>query len=313
MAIQDRMTRKFDVAVAGEIFIDHVFSGFPQWPTPGQEYFTENYVREAGGGAAITACALARLGRSVQIFGVVGSEEVWLRDRLRSFGVGLDSLRTVSSGTAVSVSISTREDRSFLTWPGANQCLPDYLRDPETQGRLCQSRHVHLAFPITRELAAALFPILRAAGCTLSLDLGHQPEWLRDKVNWKTCGEVDFFLPNQVEGQIMTGAQKPEGVLSAMNSMGITAAVLKLGGEGAAWLDHAGVYRAGPPPVEAVDSTGAGDAFDAGFIDALLDRASPSETLQRACICGALSTRKAGALAALPDQQELNHFYAQSR
>ena len=61
-----------------------------------------------------------------------------------------------------------------------------------------------------------------------------------------------------------------------------------------------------------VDTTGAGDAFDAGFIDALLDGASPRERLERGCITGALSTRKAGALAALPDAQELWSCYDQT-
>ena len=63
MAFWWGMNIAWDVAVAGEIFADHVFSGFARWPQPGEELFTDSYVREVGGGAAITACGLTRLGR----------------------------------------------------------------------------------------------------------------------------------------------------------------------------------------------------------------------------------------------------------
>ena len=197
MAIQDSLNKTWDVAVVGEIFADHVFSGFAQWPQPGEEHFTDHYIREAGGGAAITACALGRLGRSVALFAVIGEGDPWLTERLRSFAVDIQGVRVVQTPTAVSVSISTREDRSFLTWPGANRALPAYLSEPGTVTRLAQARHIHFALPLTRESALHLFPPLRAAGCSLSIDVGHQVQWLQDPQNWLTCGEVDFFCPTK--------------------------------------------------------------------------------------------------------------------
>lgn len=313
MAVQDCMNKKWDVAVAGEIFADHVFSGFERWPEPGEEHFTNDYVREVGGGAAITSSALALLGRRVALFAVAGEEDHWLAQRLRSFGVHLDGLRTTPGGTAVSVSISTRTDRSFLTWPGANRALPVYLRQPAMQARLANARHVHLAMPIERRLATELFPVLRAAGCTLSLDVGHQPRWLADEENRRTCCEVDFFLPNEVEGQMMTGAAEPEAMIAGFRDMGFSGVVLKLGPRGAAACGENGMERAAAPPVEAVDSTGAGDAFNAGLIDALLDGLPMPAMLQRACICGSLSTRSMGALASLPDREELKSYDAANR
>jgi ribokinase len=303
------MTKFWDVAVAGDIFVDHILSGFERWPGPGEEHFTDEYVREAGGGAAITAAALARLGKNVAVFAMVGVQDEWLEERLNSFGVRLDALRRTATATAVSVSISTREDRTFFTWPGANAGLQQYLIEPETRLALTKARHVHFATPIARELAATLFPQLHAAGCTLSLDLGHHPEWLRDPRNWLTCAEVDFFLPNEKEAQIMAGNADPEQLLNALRSKGIENIVLKLGRMGAIATLHGKTYSAKPPSVNAVDTTGAGDAFDAGLIDAFLDQATPDEMLQRACICGSLSTRKSGALNALPNREELKEFY----
>lgn len=307
------MKQQWDVAVVGEIFADHVFSGFERWPAPGEEHFTDCYVREAGGGVAITSCALARLGRSVALFAIAGEEDEWLAHRLRSFGVQLDGLRRSPTGTAVSVSISTRNDRSFLTWPGANRDLPAYLREPATQARLAEARHVHLAMPVERELARELFPRLRAAGGTTSLDTGHQPEWLQNQDNWQTCREVDLFLPNEVEGRMMTGASEPEAIIAGFQAMGIHGVVLKLGPRGAVAGRENSICRAAAPAVDAVDTTGAGDAFDAGLIDALLDGSPLADMLQRACICGSLSTRSAGALASLPEREELISYYGPKR
>ena len=77
-------------------------------------------------------------------------------------------------------------------------------------------------------------------------------------------------------------------------------------------MRHGVPYQVSSPLVEAVDTTGAGDAFDAGFIDALLDGASPEDCLKRACICGALSTRAAGALSALPEREEVEQIHEQT-
>ena len=167
--------------------------------------------------------------------------------------------------------------------------------------------------PVTREVVLNLFPQLRAAGCTLSLDVGHQVEWLRDPRNWLTCGEVDFFLPNEKEGQIMAGSDQPEQVLAALAAKGIRGAVLKLGPAGAVAREHGRVHRAAALALEPIDSTGAGDAFDAGLIDALLDGAKLQQMLERACLCGSLSTRRAGALAALPGREELKEHHERSR
>jgi sugar/nucleoside kinase (ribokinase family) len=88
--------------------------------------------------------------------------------------------------------------------------------------------------------------------------------------------------------------------------------VIKLGSRGARMLVHDQRYEAAPPVVDVVDTTGAGDAFDAGFIDALLDDAEPEDCLRRACICGGLSTRVAGALGALPHREELREVYEET-
>jgi sugar/nucleoside kinase (ribokinase family) len=90
----------WDVTVVGEIYIDHVMSGFATWPRPGEEVTTENYTREIGGGCAITACGLSRLGKSVNLVGVIGEDDApWLEKRLADFGVTGQGLHRVSGPT----------------------------------------------------------------------------------------------------------------------------------------------------------------------------------------------------------------------
>src|SRR5271165_2471147 len=136
-----------DVIVAGELFIDLILSGFDFWPGPGQEAFAKELRREVGGGAAITACGLAKLGSSTAVLGVVGEDSGdWVAKRLRESGVATSALLFDSAQpTALTVAISSPEDRTFLTFPGANRLLPEALAKAAGLGEFAQARHVHLA------------------------------------------------------------------------------------------------------------------------------------------------------------------------
>lgn len=308
------MTKRYDVAVVGEIFADHIFTGFPQWPQPGEEAYAANYVRDLGGGVAITACALARLGRKAAVVAVVGKGDAWSRNRLQNFGVATDGLIVSQTlDTAVTVSVSTSDDRSFFTWAGANVELPAALFRPEVRDILLASRHVHFALRIDRDPAAALLTVLREGRCTLSIDPGFHPEWSRSAENQQTFSECDYFFPNEKEGRIMADSDQPQQILKRLQHLGMHGTVLKLGRNGAATASGGSLLHAIPPEMQVVDTTGAGDAFDAGFIDSILDDASLEHALARGCALGALSTRSAGALAALPDRNELEELYKDVR
>lgn len=312
MAVQPHM-KLWDVIVVGEVYVDHVMTGFATWPRPGEEVITDNYTREIGGGAAITACSLARLGRSVQLLAVIGaSDGAWLEQRLQQFGVALNSLRKVEGWTGITLSVSTREDRTFFTHAGANKHLERELRRRDTLPLLTQARHVHFAMPLPRTVGDRLLPLLRDSGTTVSLDVGYRPEWFSEPENRTICQTVDYLLPNEKEAGLICGSEDPRDYFRFAQQQRFQAPVLKLGARGAISVEAETIHGVPPPAVDAVDSTGAGDAFDAGFIDAVLDGASTKERLRRACICGALSTRVAGALGALPNREELWIVYEQT-
>ncbi len=292
--------KKYDVAIVGEIYIDHIFTGFDRWPQPGEEVYAPQYTREVGGGAAITAGALAKLGRSVDLVGIIGTGDTnWIVDRLRTFGVSDDGLLKGDGNTGVTVSVSIGDERSFYSHAGVNKDLQMMLRSEAMLAALCRARHVHFALPLEREIALSLLPVLRERGCTTSLDVGFHPEWLQAKPNLDICRAVDYFFPNEREAALLCGG---EGVdyLTFAQQEGLSLPVVKRGRSGAAMIANGIRHEALPPPIVVVDTTGAGDVFDAGFIDAQLDAAPPLDCLRRACTCGALSTRSAGALSALP-------------
>jgi len=293
--------KSWDVAVVGEIYADHVFSGFARWPGPGEEVLAKDYLRELGGGSVNTACGLSRLGRRTRLVGLIGEADFdWFERRLGDFGVGMDGIRLGADGTGTTVSVSTREDRSFFTYLGANAGLTELLEVPTVVADMVAARHVHFAMPLARELAARILPQLRQAGCTTSLDVGYSADWLRDAANHATCREVDFFLPNAKEASLLVGNDHADAYAAWAGAQGLRHTVLKLGAQGALVADAAGIRTIHAPSVEALDTTGAGDAFDAGLIDAVLDGETLDRCVQRACVTGALCTTAAGALHALP-------------
>jgi len=307
------MKKRWDVVTVGEIYVDHVFSHLINWPLPGEEIFTRNYLREMGGGAAITACGLGRLGRSTAVFGVVGNVEcAWMKRRFQDFSVVSDWLKQEEGSSGVTVSVSVSDERSLYSFAGANDGLGEYLAAPAIAEQLQNAGHVHFALPIERQIARAILPGLRSAGCTVSLDVGWQPKWYLDPENLQTCREIDYFLPNRKEAEYLTGRKHPGDVLRGLEQLGFTHVVVKLGADGAAMHIDGKMLHVASPVVEVVDTTGAGDAFDAGLIDALLDGTSALEALRRAAICGALATRSAGALNSLARRAELEATYAQS-
>lgn len=299
---------QFDVAVVGEIYVDHIFTGFTVWPQPGEEAFAENYHREIGGGAANTACALGRLGRSVNLIGAIGAADgEWFEERLLEFGVASDGILRTKGSTGVTASVSLLNDRSFFTYLGENSRLMDILCSETTFDSLKSARHVHFALPVDHGLAAVLLPALQAAGCTTSLDVGFQPAWLSSSATLDTCRATDYFLPNEREALLFSGGGAAN-YLAFAEQNGLRAPLIKLGSRGAAIKVNGTVYEVASPMVDVIDTTGAGDAFDAGFIDAVLDDADPVHCLRRACICGGLSTRLAGALQGLPYREEIDIY-----
>jgi sugar/nucleoside kinase (ribokinase family) len=300
------MRERFDCVVAGEIFADQIMSGFDYWPAPGKEAFAKEYHREIGGGAVITACGLAKLGCRAAVLGIVGSDGEWVLEQLRRNSVDTAEIEIdPDEPTGFTVAVTGPDDRAFLTYGGANRDFPPLLAEAAAGGRLACARHVHLACSPDLGSAADLMDAIRAAGCTISLDVGWHEDWLTDPRAPDALRLVDLFFPNELEARAITRRRDPEGALRAFRRMGLRRVALKLGARGAALLWDGEMIFAPGTVVAAVDTTGAGDCFDAGFLHAWLNGAPPRRCLEAANVCGALSTEKPGGIAGFPDPERL--------
>jgi sugar/nucleoside kinase (ribokinase family) len=296
-----------DVAVFGDLFVDLVMAGFSQLPKLGEEAHASSFRREAGGGAAITSCGLASLGARTRVIGMVGATDLaWFRQKFESKGVDTRALvahRT--EPTAITVAVSTSSDRVFYTYAGANASLPQLLTAADSRQAMASARHVHFAHLMDPSCLEELGQWLRAQGCTISVDVGWHESWLADPASIKALRGVDWFFPNQTEAARMTGESDPCRVLKRFRNLGLTGVVLKLGAAGCASLAENELVREPAVPVQAIDLTGAGDCFDAGFLFAWLAGKPLRESLRWGSVCGSLSTRRHGGIEAFPTRAEI--------
>lgn len=288
------------VLVAGEINVDLLFTGVPALPRFGGETLAETYTPCPGSSSMIFAIGLARLGDPVRFVGRCGNDDFgrFCLAALRDGGVDTTSVAAHDGlRTGVTVAISSHGDRALLTWPGAIAAL---RAGDVSDARLADARHLHVSSYYLqaglRPQLGELFARARAAGLTTSLDPGSDPaqRWGRELID--VLRLVDVFLPNESEALAITGASTPEAALRALDN-GITRTVLKAGGRGAMTLDRGDVVSAPGFPVQAVDTTGAGDSFNAGFLHAWLRDLPILDGLRWGNACGALSTRGVGGTA----------------
>jgi sugar/nucleoside kinase (ribokinase family) len=252
-----------------------------------------------GGSGAITACGAARLGLSVAFAGRVGDDEAgrFVRRSLAERGINTDALRTDPTlPTPLTVIITRDDDRAMLTSPGtlaADVDVPAEL--------LAGSRHVHASsYFLMPALARSLSGMLASArghGATTSLDTNDDPAGKWDVGSILT--EVDFLLPNANEAMRLAGATSVEAAAEVLALRG-PLVVVKDGAAGALCHNGTNILRTNGITVSPVDTVGAGDSFDAGFIAAKLAGMTDQQALDLAAVCGALSTMSAGGTAAQP-------------
>ena len=298
--------RAFDILVAGEINPDLVLTGNVR-PEFGQvEQLVDSARLTIGSSSAIFACGAARLGLKVGFIGICGDDLFgrFMLDELRRRAVDVSAVIVDPAvPTGLSVILSTPGDRAILTHAGGI----DRLRAGQvTDELLSRSRHLHVAsYFLQTALQPGLPELFRRAhalGLTVSLD----PNW-DPSGKWAGFDEllprVDVFLPNQNEALALTGERTVEPALARLAEKCAWVAV-KLGRDGALARNTVGTLRVPALKIQAADTTGAGDSFDAGFLYGFLNGWSLERSLRLAAACGSLSTRQAGGTDAQATLEE---------
>ncbi|MGA3092371.1 MAG: carbohydrate kinase family protein [Terriglobales bacterium] len=299
--------KAWDFLVFGDLFVDLVMAGFPRLPSLGEEALATSFMREVGGGAAITSCGLAMLGARTQVLGVVGATDLdWFKQRFRSRGVDTQALIAhPKEPTSITVAVSTSSDRVFYTYAGANASLPQLLTSPELRVHMAAACHVHIAHLMDPACLEELSKRLHTQGSTVSVDVGWQESWLDDPTSFSALKEVDWFLPNEREAERITGESQPTRMLEWFRNHGLGGVALKLGPEGSAVLAGNELLQQPAVRVQPIETTGAGDCFDAGFLFAWLRGMPLRQCLAWGNVCGALSTRCHGGLEGFPSRAEV--------
>jgi sugar/nucleoside kinase (ribokinase family) len=290
---------RLDLLTVGEAFQDLIFVGLPHLPKPGEELKTARFVSTIGGGAVITATAASRLGLRTAIVSGLSTDAV---ARLRRERVTVVNVKRASEAHAITVSLSTAHDRSFVTFNGVNERLQPRLPAAIARRR---ARHVHFAFsPGDCPRWARLVERLRSRGATTSWDFGWNPG-LRSQPGFAALvASVDVVFVNEAESILYARTSRPPQAMafwlrSARNI------VIKRGPGGSRWIGD-GIDAAAPAPrVRALDTTGAGDAFNGGFLFAFLRGRPPRACLRAGNFVGARSTLAAGGVDALPRRRDL--------
>jgi sugar/nucleoside kinase (ribokinase family) len=302
--------QSFDLLVAGEINPDLILTGNVT-PEFGQvEKLVDNATLAIGSSSVIFACGAARLGLRVAFIGKCGDDVFgrFMLDEMSKRGVEIGNvIVSRAESTGLSVILNNGVDRAILTHSGL---ITELQASDISDSLLTQARHLHVAsYFLQTKLQSdlpALFKRAHALGLSTSLDTNYDPS-----EKWEGFDELlaatNVFLPNETEAKSLTGAENVHEAANRLKSK-VEAFAIKLGKDGALGISQSQKIQVESIPVKVVDTVGAGDSFDAGFIYGYLNNWELEKSLHLACVCGALSTQAAGGTTAQPTLEETLKF-----
>jgi sugar/nucleoside kinase (ribokinase family) len=306
---------RFDLTIAGEVNLDLILYGLPEVIPLDREILASNFELTLGSSSAILAHNLSLLGVRTGFITRAGGDEMGriAMERLAESQVDL-SRAIVSDGgskTGVTILLHHGATRRILTYPGIMFEMTCADLDLEY---LCSARHFHVSSLYLQQGLHAglpdLFRTLKQRGLTISLDTNDDPDDRWDGVLDELLPYVDLLLPNEGEIRRIAGRETVEAALDVLGPQ-VPLIAVKCGPRGA--LIQQGSKRMSIPPVHVtpVDTIGAGDSFNSGFLSAWLRGADPEACGRAGNITGALSTLRPGGTEAFRDRALREEFLRQ--
>ena len=281
----------------GRIYCDMVFNGLDAMPELGRELFARDFTITPGGGALITAAHAVALGRPTVLLARFGTDAVSnaLEGQIGALGIDLRFLdRHASAGPQVTVVMVQQEERAFLS-RRAGHALPATFDEALDWG---EAGHLHIAEYATLHEIPTAVAAAKKRGLTVSLDPSWDAELIKDPMFFEHAAGVDVFLPNLEEARALTHCEEPAEALARL-ARHFPVVALKCGGDGAMLAMQGETLSRSTPAVDVVDTTGAGDAFNAGFLHAWLDGAEMDACLAAAIDAGSRSVQATGGTGSL--------------
>ena len=304
-----------DVSVVGELNSDLILYGLPPALEPEREHLAQSLAITLGSSSAIFAHNLAAFGTRVGFVSLIGDDPLGelALGRLAAGGVDVSRVRRAGgdSKTGLTVVLPHEGFRNILTYPGT---MFEMSFDDLDLEYLSSARHFHLSsFFLHRALRPRigdLFSRMKAAGLTTSLDTNDDPEDRWDDDVLEVLRQVDVFMPNEREAIKIARASDLDAAVDMLAAR-VPVLVVKLGPAGSLVRRGAEVFRVSPVQVEAVDPVGAGDSFDAGFINKFVAGCDLPTCARWGNLAGAYSTTSSGGTEAFQDREALSRFFAQ--
>ncbi len=307
-----------EVVCTGILVADHVCTPMAALPPEGHLVAVDEMYLLTGGCAANVAVNVAKQGIGVRVVGKVG-DDYWgrfVRDDLAARGVDTGeiavSAREQTSQTMIL--LCQGQDRRFVHTFGANRDLraEDIRRDLLVGSRvLYVGGYLVLPGLLPPDLAE-LFRWCREQGIRTVLDVviptGYQYGGELEPV----LPHTDVFLPNNDEGELLTGEADPLRQIQAFRRMGVDTVVVTLGGDGLLYSQGEPVWRAGHFPSKVVDQTGAGDAFCAGFIAGMVQGRDLAGCVHYGSALGTSCVRSIGCYQGVFDGETAARFLAEN-
>ena len=295
---------KESICVFGSLNVDLTVR-MARFHAPGETVTGESFNVYTGGKGGNQAVAAARLGADVKLAACLGTDangDLYAATLAREGidAAGVRRLADVSSGVAV-IEVDDSGENRIVVVPGANARLDAAAADAAREIiASCGLLLLQLETPLDGVIEAAR--IARAAGRTVILD----PAPARPLPD-ELLALCDYVTPNETELATLTGmpVSSDEEALAACRALlqrGAKAVVHKRGARGALWVDETHVVAAAGKRVKAVDTTAAGDTFNAGFAVGLAEGQSVESALELANAAAAISTTAPGAQTAMPSR-----------
>jgi sugar/nucleoside kinase (ribokinase family) len=303
---------RFDVTIAGELNLDLILYGLPEQLLPERELLADRMMLTLGSSSAIVAHNLSALGSRVGFQSRIGDDPLGqiALERLQQSGVDTSLVRRIAGQTTTGLTVILHHNqwRNILTYMGTIAELAWEDLDLEY---LSDSRHFHLSsFFLQRDLRPRIGELLRymkSKGLTTSLDTNDDPDdqWNDDLL--EVLRFVDVLLPNEREACKLARTDDLDAAVSKLSER-VALVVVKTGAKGA--MAAHGKERVVAPalPLTPVDSVGAGDSFDAGFLHQYVRGAELASCLALGNLAGALSTTRPGGTEAFRDVAHRQKF-----
>ena len=302
---------RFDISVLGELNCDLILYGLPAVLEPEREHLATDFALTLGSSSAIFAHNISLLGSGVGFTSCVGDDPLgkFCVERLSESGVNVSGVKCLANKTTgVTVILPVAKQRQILSYLGTTVDLQtahldlDYLRS---------AAHFHLSsFFLLRGLRPSLpelFRQMKKSGLTTSLDTNDDPEnlWAADVKD--VLKSVDVFLPNEQEACKLTGARDVESALESLSRI-VSIVVIKCGAQGVVARHGSSRFGVTALPVQPVDTVGAGDSFNAGFLHKFIRGSAIQDCLEYGVACAGLSTTRTGGTEAFRDRQHRESF-----